>query len=175
MKKFNWILLSGLLAATTYLVPACSRQGNSATGQGGSDDPGGSLASGTVDGATEPRPPGAPMKYQQAPVTDMSVFFNTNNPTAFWSRSVNLSGVTVQQVFKDGHFIVVGTDKDHALPVQMSELHPEIKVGQKIDLSGVVNPTGHDKSQWNVEPAEQQVLGQHQIFIQERSIKTAGQ
>ena len=172
MRRFNWILLLGLLAATTCLVPACSRQGNSASAQGGSDDPGNTVTSGVVDGATVPQPPGSPMKYEQAPVTDVSVFFTTNNPTAFWSRSVNLTGVTVQQVFKDGHFIVVGPDKDHALPVQLSELHPEIKVGQKIDLSGVVDPIGQDKTQWNVAPDEQNVLAQHQIFIQERSLKS---
>ncbi len=164
-----------MLAATTFLLPACSRQDNNGSAQGGSDDPASSVTGGAVDGATVPQPPGSPMKYQQAPVTDISAFFNTNNPTAFWSRSVDLAGVTVQQVFKDGHFIVVGSDKEHALPVQMSELHPETKPGQKVDLTGVDDPTGHDKSQWNVRPEEQQILAQHSIFIQARSIKTSAQ
>jgi hypothetical protein len=115
------------------------------------------------------------MNFEKAAVTNLSQLFNTNNPTAFWTRAVNLSRVTVQQVFKDGHFIVIGTDKDHALPVQMIELHPEIKVGQKVDLSGVINPTGHDKTQWNVRPEEQNVLAQHSIFIQERSIRPSRQ
>jgi hypothetical protein len=159
----------------TFLAPACSRQANNNSAQGGSDDPGSSLTSGVVDGTTEPHLPGPPMNFEKAAVTNLSQLFNTNNPTAFWTRAVNLSRVTVQQVFKDGHFIVIGTDKDHALPVQMIELHPEIKVGQKVDLSGVINPTGHDKTQWNVRPEEQNVLAQHSIFIQERSIRPSRQ
>lgn len=114
------------------------------------------------------------MNYQKPAVTNLSELFNTNNPTAFWTRTVYLSGVTVQQVFKDGQFIVVGPDKNHALPVQLGELHPELKPGRKVDITGVIDPTGDDKSQWNVRPEELQVLSQHPIFIQERSLKSRG-
>lgn len=163
-----------MLLITALLESACSRQGDANSAQGGSDDPRASITGAVIDGATEPRPPGPPMKYEQPPITDMAVFFNTNNPMAFWSRSVNLTGVTVQQVFQDRHFILVGPDKDHALPVQLIESHPEIKPGQKIDLTGVVDPVGGDKTQWNVLPAEQNALGKHSIYIQERSLKLSG-
>jgi len=162
------------------LEPACSQKGSdvnsgsTATAQGGSDDPGSSITGGRVDGATEPPPPGVPMNYQKAAVTNISELFNTNNPAAFSTRAAELSGVTVQQVFPDKHFIAVGSDKDHSLMVQMGELHPEIKAGQKVDIRGVINPTGHDISQWNVQPEEQQALAHHPIFLQERSIKMSG-
>jgi hypothetical protein len=178
--RSKWILLSSLLLVLAILGPACSRQGNgnsgtTATAQGGSDDPGGSVTGSRVDGATEPHPPGGPMNFEKAAVTNVLELFHTNNPTAFWTRPVDLSGVTVQQIFADGHFIVVGPDKDHTLPVQMGELHREIKVGQKIDIVGVIDPIGRDKTQWNVQLEEQKVLAQHSIFIQARSIKPSPQ
>lgn len=175
----KWILLSNLLLALALLEPACSQKAgennsaSSSTAQGGSDDPGSSVTGGRVDGATEPPPPGPPMNYQKAPVTDISELFHTNNPTAFWTRVADLSGVTVQQVFSDGHFILVGSDKVHTLLVQMDELHPGLKAGQKVDIKGIINPTGHDKSQWNVRPDEQQALAQHSIFIQARSVQSS--
>jgi hypothetical protein len=171
MRRCNWILLSGFLLATTFLAPACSRQSDNNSAQGGTDDSGSSING----GAAEPRPPGPPMNFEKAAVTNLSQLFNTNNPTAFWTRPVDLSGVTVQQVFKDRQFIVVGSDKEHAVPVQLIESHPDIKPGQKLDLTGVINPTGHDKTQWNVLPEEQKLLAQHSIFIQERTIKPSRQ
>jgi hypothetical protein len=163
------------MLAILFLEPSCSRQdeGSSAASaqpaQGGSADPGG----GKIDGATAPAAPGGPMKYEKPPVTDISELFNTNNAEALWTRGIDLTGVTVQQIFADKQFILVGPDKEHSVMVQVSEQHPEINVGQKVDVTGVINPTGRDKTQWNVSPDEQKLLTQHSIFVLAKSIRSA--
>src|SRR4051794_24699058 len=108
MRRCHWILCSSFLLGILVLQPSCSREGSTSSptpqAAGGSADPGG----GTIDGATVPSAPGAAMKYQQPAVTDISELFKTNNPEAYWTRSINLTGVTVQQVFSDHQFILVG-------------------------------------------------------------------
>ena len=178
MRSCHCILLSGFLSAATVFVPACSQKDNGSSGapaQRGSADPTNNLTNATVDGETVPRPPGPPMNYQKAPLTSISELLDTNNPAVFWSRTIELSGTTVQQVFADGHFIVVGPDKDHTVAVQVEQLHPEIKVGQKVDISGIIDPTGTDKTQWNIAPDEKKALTQHSVFIQGRSIQLSKQ
>lgn len=61
----------------------------------------------------------------------------------------------------------------HAVPVQIGGLHPEIKEGEKINVSGMIDPLGKDRSQWNVTPAERQALEGYTIFIRPASITPA--
>lgn len=179
MRQCNWILLAGFLLATIILEPACSKQGSTDSdsagqpAQGGSADPASSLTSGKIDGATVPQAPGAPMNYEKQAVTNIQELFNTNNAGAYWTRGADLTGVTVLQIFSDKQFLIVGSDKEHTLLVRLEQLHPEIKVGQKVDLYGVINPTGSDKSQWNVHPDTQNAIGEHSIFISAKTIRVA--
>jgi hypothetical protein len=178
MRRCNWTTLGSVLTATAILASACSREGNGKSGpgaQGGSADPGSSVSGGVVDGATEPRLPGPPMNFEKAPVTNLFELFHTNNPEAYWTRAIQLSGVTVQQIFPDKQFIVIGPDNDHTLLVQMFGSHPEIKTGGKVDVAGIIDPIGFDKTQWNVTADEQKILARHSIYIQARSIQASRQ
>lgn len=158
------------LSAVMLLVPSCSREGNSAQpARGGSADPG----DGTMSGASAPAVPGPAMTFQLPPVTSLSEIFSATNVEALSTRTVQLTGATVQQVFPDGHFMAIGPDSEHTLMVQFSGLHPEIKAGQKVDVMGIIDPLGKDKSQWNVSPAEQQVLDRHNVFVREVTIRQA--
>jgi len=177
MRHCKLILLLSSLLAVVYVEPACSRhdQGNSGQtsepARGGSADPGG----GNVSGSTAPTLTGRTMEFENPPLTDISQIFSLTNPNpqALWTRPVDLTGVTVQEVLPSKQFILIGSDKQDSMLVQVGGAHVELKPGQKVDLKGVIDPLGKDKSQWNVGPEEMQVLNQHTMFISANSIQTA--
>lgn len=114
------------------------------------------------------------MKFQEPPITDLRKILNTNDSDAFWTRSVNLSDVTVQRNLHDEGFILIGTDDQHTVLVQLDKPHPEFREGQKVNVTGRINPLGKDLSQWNVKPADQQVFQGHTMFISATSVIPSG-
>jgi hypothetical protein len=120
-----------------------------------------------MSGASAPAIPGPPLKFEQAPITNISQILNSTDAESFWTRTVNLSNVTVQQIFRHEQFVMVGPDPDHTLVVQLSRSRPGLKPGEKISVAGIIDPLGKDKSQWNVPAPEEKILKQHQIFIRE--------
>jgi hypothetical protein len=175
MRQFALIPFSCLFLGIVFLGSSCSREGadnSTASGQaaqGASADSGG----GTTSGATAVMPPGPPMKFEQPPVTNLSQIYSSTNPESFWTRSADFADVTVQEILPGRQFILVGTDKDHTLVVQLNQTHPELKPGQKVEVMGIIDPLGKDKSQWNVSAVELQVLERHSIFVREVSIRPA--
>lgn len=114
------------------------------------------------------------MKFQEAPITDVGKIVEISNSEAFWTRPVNLSGVTVQRNLHDEGFILIGIDDQHTVLVQVDKPRPELREGQKVDLTGIIDPMGKDLSQWNVKPADRQVFQGHTMFISATSVTPSG-
>lgn len=112
------------------------------------------------------------MKFQLPPITNLQEILATNEQN-LWTRTVNLSDVKVQRFLNDKHFLLIGRDGGQTVLVQLGGLHPEIKEGQKVNISGMIDPLGKDLSQWNVSPADRQVLARHTMFIRPASITPA--
>lgn len=170
MRRFGFI---AVLLAAAFVVCSCSKQnsGNSTSSaqppRGAAQDPGG----GTVSGATAPQMPGAPMSFEKPPITDIGELVNSTNNQGLWTRTVNLSGVTVQR--RLGSFILVGPDKNHVVPVQLGGQSSKVEPGQKVNVGGMIDPLGKDKSQWNGNPDVQKDLSSYSIFIRATTITLA--
>lgn len=108
------------------------------------------------------------------PLTDLRQFLDSSNQVTFWTRRVDWSGVTVQRNLHDEGFILVGPDNDHTVLVRLEKAHPELREGQKVDLTGIVDPMGKDLSQWNVKPADREVFQGHTMFISASLVKANG-
>lgn len=161
-----------LTAFIGWLMCSCSRQGpapSAATGNapaGSANTPGGAAT-----GQANSQQPGPPMTFERPPMTDLRPLL-TNDTEAFWTRTIDVSNVQVQRVFANGEFLLVGPDSTNTVVVQVRESHPEIKVGQRVDISGIIDPIG-SISQWNVSPQAHQMLAGHTMFISGDSVKPA--
>jgi hypothetical protein len=152
-------------------VASCFRDGannNAETTSRGSAESAGGQASGT-----DVKPPGPPMTFEQPAVTDLQDLFRSTNAQALWTRTLNASGVKVQQISQDKQFMLVGPDAQHSVVVQMKELQPEIKMGQTVDVTGVINQLGQDLSQWNVSPEDRQMMAGRTLFVRANSVRAS--
>ena len=104
------------------------------------------------------------MTYDQPSLTSVTEILAASNPVALATRSVQLMGVPVQQVFSPQYFLV-GHDSAHVIVVRSKELYPNLKSGQNVNIVGVIEQLGQDLSQWQLDPKYKAVVGQHPIFI----------
>lgn len=149
---------------------SCSRQGANSNSGSSSSSGGAESGRGASTEQQTNQPSGPIMTFQEASITDVRKIVGTNNSEAFWTRRVNLSGVTVQRNLHDEGFIVIGTDDQHTVLVQLEKPQPELREGQKVDVTGTINPIGKDLSQWNVKPVDRQVFQGHTMFISATSV-----
>src|SRR5215469_4480489 len=163
-----------LIGTMVGIGVSCSRQGEENSNSAQSPPSGGAESGGGSMAGQQTNQTGPIMKFEQPPITDVRMVVGTNNSEALWTRSVNLSGVTVQQNLHDEGFILIGTDDQHTVLVQLDKPHPKLGEGQKVDLTGTIDPMGKDLSQWNVKPADRQVFQEHTMFISATSVAPSG-
>src|SRR5256885_1717821 len=100
MTPHKLLSLLGLIVAT--LGFGCSRESTSTSdsttqsGRGGGESTGGAASD-----QDNSKAPGPPMTYEQPPLTDLHTLLTATNAEAFWSRSVDVSNVTVQRILRD--------------------------------------------------------------------------
>ena len=108
---------------------------------------------------------GPEMTYNRPPLTSIGeILSQSNQVVALATQSVQLTGVPVQQVFSPQYFMV-GPDATHGIVVRSKELYPNLKPGQNVNIAGMIQQLGEDLSQWQLDPKNKAIVGQHPIFI----------
>src|SRR4051812_7228171 len=125
MTTSRTFLLSGFLMALAVVGLSCDRQN-----MGGAE-----TKSDSRSGAEIAHPT---MTFEKPPLTSLDQILSSTNAEGFWTRSINVSGAKVQQILRDKQFLTVGPGPGRTVVVRLRDSHPEIKVGQSLDLAGIV-------------------------------------
>jgi hypothetical protein len=107
---------------------------------------------------------GPAMTYDQPPLTTVGEILKSTNVAGTTTLQVQLAGVKVQKVLS-GQYILVGSDPDHAIPVRLKELHPEIREGQTLNVTGMIQQLGNDLAHWELDEANKRIVSRFPVFI----------
>jgi len=105
-------------------------------------------------------------------ITDPAMLSNPANAASLAGRSVELSGLKVQQAA--GRLITLSQDNGESLLVVCPESAGNFKAGDTVDLTGTVKQPAGSTADMNLGEEARQKLSAHPLYIQATTIKASG-
>jgi uncharacterized protein (TIGR02271 family) len=103
-------------------------------------------------------------KSAGGPITDVSTITGASDPASLVQRSVNLSNVKCQRVISD-RVVEIQDDSGRAAFVRLEATNPDVKAGDKLNLSGTVKEIPAGMMDLGLGDEVKQALKNKQVYI----------
>lgn len=111
----------------------------------------------------------SPGQEQTNTITSIQEVFQSSNPAALGGRRAEWSNVQIQRVL-NAEVLLVGT-KDHQVLVRRQTTNPQVRPGQMVDLTGIINQMPATTQGWDTPGTDLKLLKNQSIFLNALSLR----
>jgi hypothetical protein len=119
---------------------------------------------GSPDGRGVAPATGPMMTFQREPLTQVSQITSSSNPDALVTQQVQLAGVPIKRVLSS-QYVIIRDESDRGVVVRLKEALPDVKPGQKLNVTGMISQLGEDLAHWELDPENKKIAGEFSIFV----------
>lgn len=107
---------------------------------------------------------GPAMTIDERPLKTIDEVVSQPNALALTGRQVQFSAEPVQRVLSS-QYVVIGSSDDRGIVVRLKEALPELKPGERLNITGMIAQLGADLAHWELDQDKKDIVRRYPIFI----------